>query len=201
MLPFSGTANVAGISFNVTNGTSGGTAIKGDGGATGVLGSSPFGTGHGVFGRNDATTGSGFGVYGTSASDDGIGVYGYALGTDYSFGGRFKSAGTDPYSAGVLAEGYSAVFGIGSRYGAKFSTFGTNGFTGVEGSCTGSNLATTYGGLFTSDTQQGTAVRGAATSTFGANFGGFFSTDSSSSTAVKGQQRLVRHFLRKLLHD
>jgi hypothetical protein len=186
-LPFSGSANVAGSVFSITNASTTSSAF----GVHGIISStSPGISSAAVRGQNNGTggsgigvwgsqAGSGWGVYGTSVS--GRGVFGWATNTSgTNFGGYFQSASTSGY--GVYGEASAASGGTYGVFGQSNSTSGA-GVIGLASATSG----ITYGGRFVSRSTSGTGVFGYATATSGTTTGGFFQSDSTSGRGVYGE--------------
>jgi hypothetical protein len=185
VLPFSGTASIAGLGavIDVTN-TGAGTGLRGfSGGSFGVVGESTSWTG--VFGGST----SGLGVHGRSAtsdavfgeSTDGAGVYGISASYDAVQGATDAS---DHLSAGVRGLA-NAAFGVAGQstswtgvYGASGSGWGVHGTSassiGVAGVSTsgpgvsgGSSTGDGIQGATEASDQLAAGVRGTSTSSFG----------------------------------
>jgi hypothetical protein len=211
-LPFSGSANVAGSAFSITNSSTASNAF----GVHGVIGStSPGAFSAAVRGQNNGTgglgigvwgsqDGSGWGVFGTSVS--GRGVYGVAFsatGASYGVWGESASAsGHGVFGVATAATGTNygvfgqssstsgrgvygfASAGSGDTYGVQGLSSSTSG-TGVFGRAS-SPSGTTYGGRFESDSTTGRGVFGWATATSGFNYGVQGSSSSTSGAGVYG---------------
>jgi trimeric autotransporter adhesin len=207
MLPFSGSANIGGDAFAVTNTL--GPAITGNSNA-GYAGLSGFNTnanGYAVFGRATSTTGLTRGGWLQSASTSGIGVEGDAYATSGAAIG-VKGVSDSTLGTGVagvataasgLAVGVSGItncvvgFGVygqtnnGSAtgsgvYGRTDSTATGAGVTGYAGAATGG--AAGVAGY--TNSQFGAAVYGQANSTSGAAYGGRFQNNAPSGAGVVG---------------
>ncbi|MCL6475074.1 MAG: hypothetical protein K6U75_08500 [Firmicutes bacterium] len=172
-LPFSGSANVGGAAFSVTNTASSGVTY-------GVWGESDSTGGTGVYGRASATSGPTSGVVGESVSTSGFGVFGLATATSGgTFGGYFQSDSTN--GRGVFGW---ATATSGLNYGGYFQSDSTNG-RGVLGLATATSGGT-FGGYFQSDSTNGHGVLGWATATSGVTIGVLGQSNSTSGRGVFG---------------
>ena len=198
-LPFSGSANVPGAVFQVTNtaasGVSFGVHGRSDstdgwgvyGEATATSGTTYGGqfvssstSGMGVSGWATATSGFTYGVYGQSRSPSGTGVFGWASATGgITLGVYGRSSSTDGRGVYGVAEATSGVtYGVS---GESRSTSG-RGVFGVASAATG----ITYGGWFESVSPTGVGVYGNATATTGITYGVHGRSNSTSGWGVYG---------------
>ena len=137
-LPFSGSADVPGAVFQVTN-----TATSGI--ADGVLGQSESTSGAGVFGWASATSGETFGVWGQIASTSGRGVFGWATATSgYNFGVWGQSASTE--GTGVVGWA-TATSGIASGVLGRTNSLNGDGVIGEVPSGGAGNAVRALGNL------------------------------------------------------
>ncbi len=191
-LPFSGSVNVAGCAFSVTNAGLG-SAICGNN-------VSPTGTTHGVTGT--ATSPNGIGVYGqantgvqgVSTTPNGNGVSGYASGGPDAWGvsgetgtgqavigraGTGLPGGGFPGGTGVL--GYSNT---SNGYGMWAQTTAPGG-VGLLATNT-ANTGAGFGLVSYTSSSAGTAIRANAVAPSGSTFGVFADVSSSAGTGVYG---------------
>jgi hypothetical protein len=185
-LPFSGSANVAGSVFSITNSSTAGNAF----GVHGVIGSTSPGSGSAaVRGQNNGTAGlgigvwgsqdgSGWGVYGTSVS--GRGVYGWASATSGInfgvYGQSFSSSGRGVYGQAPATSGVN--------YGVMGESASTDG-RGVFGVATAAS-GDSFGGYFQSDSTSGIGVFGSATAASGSTYGVWGESAGTSGRGVLG---------------
>ena len=198
-LPFSGSANVPGAVFQVTNtapsgfafgvyGVSASTSGRGVYGVASAVSGSTYGgwfesastSGTGVLGLATAASGFTYGVYGSSDSDSGKGVFGWATATSgATHGGWFESHSPDGTGVfGWVSATSGFTYGV---YGRSASTSGR----GVYGEATAAN-----GGAFgvhgSSASTSGRGVYGEATATSGETFGVYGRSASTSGYGVYG---------------
>ena len=157
-LPFSGSANVPGAVFQVTNTAASGVSF-------GVHGRSDSTDGWGVYGEATATSGTTYGGQFVSSSTSGMGVSGWATATSgFTYGGWFRSRSAD--GRGVYGWA-SATTGVNwGVYGLSRSASGT-GVAGLAIATSGTN----YGGWFESSSNAGFGVHAWARATSGVNYG------------------------------
>lgn len=164
-LPYSGSVNVAGCAFSVTN----------------------AGLGSAICGNNASPTGSTRGVTGTATSPNGVGVYGQAA-------TGVQGVSTTPNGNGVsgYASGGSDAWGVSGETGTGQAVIGRAG-TGLPGggfpAGTGvlgySNTANGYGMWAQTTAPGGVGLLATNTASSGAGFGLVSYTSSSAGTAIR----------------
>jgi hypothetical protein len=154
-LPFSGSSNQAGPSFQVSNPNSSGSAVYGDG-AVGIEGN---GSGlAAVYGHSSVQ----YGVYGTTTAGASGGVRGSNFGSGPGVEGvggsgatGYGVAGTSGSAPGVYGHSFgaaAAVYGINDfGSGAGLEGHSTNGF-GIYGTASAATKAGVFGQMFIDNT-------------------------------------------------